>query len=36
MTALPAAVLALPPPQRLAWFYGRLSVDGLEPAGPWQ
>jgi hypothetical protein len=35
MTALPAAALALSPPQRLAWFLGRLTVDGLEPAGPW-
>jgi maleylpyruvate isomerase len=36
MTALPAAALALPPPQRLAWLLGRCDVDGLEPAGPWQ
>jgi maleylpyruvate isomerase len=29
LTALPAASLALPPPDRLAWLLGRLQIDGL-------
>ena len=33
MTPLPDAALALDPPTRLAWFMGRIEVDGLAPAG---
>lgn len=33
MTDLPAAALALADHQRLAWLLGRITVDGLEPAG---
>lgn len=33
LTALPAPVLALPEHERLAWFFGRRSVDGVDPAG---
>lgn len=33
LTGLPAAALALPEPDRLAWLLGRASFDGLEPAG---
>lgn len=32
---LPGEVLALSPPQRLAWLLGRLAVDGAPVAGPW-
>lgn len=33
LTGLPAAALALPEPDRLAWLLGRASFAGLEPAG---
>lgn len=33
MTPLPAAALAVAPPERLAWLVGRLVIDGLDPAG---
>ena len=33
MTGLPPAALAAPPPQRLAWLFGRRDLPGLEPAG---
>ncbi len=33
MTPLPDGALALDPPERLAWLTGRLTVDGLDPAG---
>ena len=33
MTDLPAPVLRLEPPRRLAWLLGRLDVDGVAPAG---
>lgn len=33
MTTFPAAVLALPEHDRLAWLMGRLDVRGVEPAG---
>jgi maleylpyruvate isomerase len=33
MTTLPAAVLALPEHDRLAWLMGRLDVPGVPPAG---
>ncbi len=33
LTVLPDAVLALEPTRRLGWFLGRVSVDGVEPAG---
>ncbi len=33
LTNLPAAALALSPHDRLAWLWGRLVVDGLQPAG---
>jgi maleylpyruvate isomerase len=33
LTGLPPAALALPEPERLAWLLGRVSVEGLEPAG---
>jgi len=33
MTPLPAAVRALPEYERLAWLFGRIQVDGVEPAG---
>ena len=33
LTNLPAAALALTPNDRLAWLWGRLVVDGLQPAG---
>ena len=33
LTDLPAAALALAPPDRLAWLWGRLDIDGLAPAG---
>lgn len=33
LTALPAASLAMPPPERLAWLLGRLQVDGLPASG---
>lgn len=32
-TDLPPAALALSPPDRLAWLLGRLTVEGLAPAG---
>lgn len=32
-TPLPAEVLALAPPERLAWFTGRLNVEGVRAAG---
>lgn len=32
-TGLPHRALALPPVTRLMWLIGRISVDGLEPAG---
>lgn len=32
LTPLPAAALAAPPPQRLAWLMGRADIEGLEPA----
>jgi maleylpyruvate isomerase len=35
LTVLPAAALAQPPACRLAWLFGRASIDGLEPAEPW-
>jgi maleylpyruvate isomerase len=34
-TNLPAAALALPVEQRLAWLLGRLEVDGLPRVPPW-
>jgi maleylpyruvate isomerase len=33
MTGLPTEALAAPPPQRLAWLFGRLDLPGLGPAG---
>ncbi|MEX2625631.1 MAG: maleylpyruvate isomerase N-terminal domain-containing protein [Ilumatobacteraceae bacterium] len=33
MTPLPAAALARPPHERLAWLLGRHTIEGLEPAG---
>lgn len=33
LTELPAAALAAPPAQRLAWLFGRVEIDGLAPAG---
>ncbi len=33
LTPLPAAALALSPTDRLGWLCGRLTVDGLPPAG---
>jgi maleylpyruvate isomerase len=33
LTALPDAVLALPPHDRVAWLMGRRDVPGVEPAG---
>jgi maleylpyruvate isomerase len=33
LTTLPEAVLHLPPPERLAWMMGRISIDGVAPAG---
>ncbi|MFV0307853.1 MAG: maleylpyruvate isomerase N-terminal domain-containing protein [Desertimonas sp.] len=33
MTGLPPDALALDPPTRLAWLYGRAEVDGLPAAG---
>jgi len=33
LTSLPAAAMALPEAQRVAWLTGRLTVAGLEPAG---
>jgi hypothetical protein len=33
LTVLPDAVLALEPTRRLGWFLGRVSIDGVEPAG---
>ena len=33
MTPLPAAALAAPPHERLAWMMGRAEIDGLAPAG---
>ena len=33
LTTLPEAVLQLPPPERLAWMMGRISIDGVPPAG---
>jgi maleylpyruvate isomerase len=35
LTGLPAAALALPPPQRLAWLLGRVDVPGLPHAPDW-
>jgi maleylpyruvate isomerase len=32
MTTLPAEVMALPEPDRLAWLTGRLDLPGVEPA----
>jgi maleylpyruvate isomerase len=32
LTDLPAPVLALTPQRRLAWMFGRLEVEGVEPA----
>jgi maleylpyruvate isomerase len=34
-TNLPAAALALPVEQRVAWLLGRREVDGLPPVEPW-
>jgi hypothetical protein len=34
LTRLPAAVVALPPHERLAWMLGRLAVDGVAPPEP--
>jgi len=33
MTGLPPEALAVDPPTRLAWLLGRMTIDGLEPAG---
>jgi maleylpyruvate isomerase len=33
LTDLPGAVVGRPPHERLAWLLGRLSVDGVAPAG---
>ncbi len=33
LTSLPVLALALPPAQRLAWLWGRIEVEGLQPAG---
>jgi len=33
MTTLPAPVLAATPNERVAWFFGRLEIDGVGPAG---
>ena len=33
LTGLPAAALAAPEPQRLAWLLGRAEIAGLDPAG---
>jgi len=33
MTGLPPEALAVAPPQRLAWLFGRLELPGLAPAG---
>jgi maleylpyruvate isomerase len=33
LTSLPADVLAVEPPQRLAWLMGRTTIPGLDPAG---
>lgn len=33
LTDLPPAVLALSPQRRLAWLFGRISVEGVGPAG---
>jgi maleylpyruvate isomerase len=33
LTTLPDVVLHLPPPARLAWFMGRIAIDGVAPAG---
>lgn len=33
LTSLPDAVLALPERERLAWLFGRRTVDGVDPAG---
>lgn len=33
LTTLPAAALAAPEAQRVAWLLGRADIDGLEPAG---
>ncbi len=35
LTVLPAAALAQPPARRLAWLFGRGSIDDLGPAEPW-
>ena len=32
LTGLPAEALALDPPTRLAWLYGRTEIEGLPPA----
>jgi len=34
LTPLPDAVRRLAPHDRLGWFLGRVSLDGVEPAGP--
>jgi maleylpyruvate isomerase len=35
LTALPPAVVALPPHRRMAWFMGRVDVPGLERPPQW-
>jgi hypothetical protein len=35
LTTLPNVVQQLLPNQRLAWFYNRISVDGVSPADPY-
>ena len=34
LTALPAAALHRPPPERLAWLMGRISIDGVGSGRP--
>ena len=35
LTTLPSVVQQLPPNQRLAWFYNRITVAGVSPADPY-
>jgi hypothetical protein len=35
LTTLPEVVQRLSPNQRLAWFYNRITVDGVPPADPY-
>ena len=35
LTTLPNSLQQLPPNQRLAWFYNRITVDGVPPADPY-